>query len=111
MKLLFLILNKVDVLDELLEKLAESGIKGATIIGSKGMARALSDYSDASFLGSLRAVLSPDREENKTILAVLPEDKVPTAVAVIEQTVGDLSLPDTGILFTVPVDFHKGVTL
>ena len=41
MKLLLIVLNKTEKLDELLEELIERGIKGATIFNSIGMAREL----------------------------------------------------------------------
>ena len=107
MKLLVLILNKVETLEPLLARFTDLQINGATILNSTGMARALSDYMDDSFLGSLRAILDPDRDENKTILTVLRDEQVPSAVEAIEDVVGDLSQPDTGIVFTVPVDFIK----
>ncbi len=109
MKLLVLILNKVETLEPLLARFTDLQINGATILNSTGMARALSDYMDDSFLGSLRAILDPDRDENKTILTVLRDEQVPSAVEAIEDVVGDLSQPDTGIIFTVPVDFIKGI--
>lgn len=62
-----------------------------------------------SFLGSLRAMLDPDREENKTILMVLQEEQVEKVRAVSQSVLGDLSKPDTAIFFTVPVDFAEGV--
>ena len=54
MKLLVLILNKTEALEELLEAFVDNGIKGATIISSTGMAHAIGDYHDGAFLGSLR---------------------------------------------------------
>lgn len=111
MKLLILILNKIELLDELLEAMADAQIGGATILHSRGMARELynSGHEDDMFLGSLRAILDPDREENLTILTVVREEQVQLAVQVIEKVVGDLSKPDTGILFTLPVDYIKGI--
>ena len=111
MKLLVLILNKVELLDELLEELARAHIGGATILQSRGMAHELyrNSMDVSSFLGSLRLLLDPDREQNLTILTVVHEDKVPVAVEIIERVVGDLSRPDTGVVFTVPVDFTKGM--
>ena len=58
---------------------------------------------------SLRAILDPEREANKTIMTVLKDEQVDVALAAIEETVGDLSRPDTGIVFTVPVDYIKGM--
>lgn len=109
MKLMVIILNKVEVLDELLQAFAENGISGATILSSTGMARELmNEDSDMNFLGSLRALLNPEREENKTVLAVLKDDQVADARKAVSEVLGDLSKPDTGILFTVPVDFIEG---
>lgn len=108
MKLLVLILNKVEELEHLLEKMERSGIRGATILSSRGMAMALENYMDGSFLGSLRAVMEPAREENRTILMALSEEKVPVALSVISEVI-DLDAPNTGVVFTLPIDFIKGI--
>ncbi|MEG0899128.1 MAG: hypothetical protein RSD67_00085 [Oscillospiraceae bacterium] len=109
MKLLVLILNKVESLEPLLAKFAEIHINGATILNSTGMARALSNYKDVSILGSLRLILDPDREENRTILTVLPDEQVEMAINCIEEVVGDLDRPDTAIVFTMPIDQIRGL--
>lgn len=109
MKLMVFILNKVEALEPLLTAFADHGIGGATILSSTGMARALHAYDDDSIFGSLRAILDPEREANKTIMTVLKDEQVDVALAAIEETVGDLSRPDTGIVFTVPVDYIKGM--
>lgn len=108
MKLMVFILNRVESLEPLLTAFADHGIGGATILSSTGMARALAEVEDSIF-GSLRAILDPEREANKTIITVLKDEQVAEALAAIEETVGDLSAPDTGIVFTVPVDFIKGL--
>ena len=111
MKLLVFVLNKVELLDELLEGFAEEKIGGATIFHSLRMARELSHagHEDDRFLGSLRAFLDPDREESRTIFTVVEDSQVEKVVRVIESVVGSLSRPDTGIVFTLPVDFIKGL--
>ena len=109
MKLMVFILNKVDALELFLCRLAEEGIRGATIVSSTGMAKALFDFGDESFFGSLRAILDPTHEENKTILMVVEESQIQTILQVIDEVVGDLSKPDTGIVFTLPIDMVKGM--
>lgn len=111
MKLLILILNKTEDMEDILAEFANYNIPGATILSSAGMARTLSNsnYENMSFLGSLRAILDPDRRENKTILTVIKDNQVDDAITAIENVIGDLSNPDTGIAFTVPVDFVKGI--
>lgn len=103
-----IILNKVDVLEYLLEGLSAAGIGGATIIESSGLAMTLSKL-DSNFLSaSIRALFSGD-EDNKTIISVIKNDQLDLARRVIYNTVGDLSLPNTGIMFTVPIDFAEGI--
>ena len=108
MKLMVIILNKVDALEYLLEGLSAAGIGGATIIESSGLAMTLSKL-DSNFLSaSIRALFSGD-EDNKTIISVIKNDQLDLARRVIYNTVGDLSLPNTGIMFTVPIDFAEGI--
>ncbi len=109
MRLLVLILNKLDVLDKLLEKLSEQKM-GGTILSSTGMAHELASIKeDIPFLISLRQLIDPQRAENKTILIVLKKEKVPKALEIIESVAGSLTNPDTGIVFTVPIDFATGI--
>jgi hypothetical protein len=108
MKLLVIILNKTEVLDYLLEGLSAAGIGGATIIQSSGLAMTLSRM-DSSFLSaSIRSLFTGDDEDNRTILSVIRNNQLETARKVVYNTVGDLSQPNTGILFTVPLDFVEG---
>lgn len=108
MKLLVIILNKTDVLDYLLESLSAAGIGGATIIESSGLAMTLSKL-DSNFLSaSIKGLFSAGEEDNKTILSVIKNNQLDTARKVVYNTVGDLSLPNTGIMFTLPIDFVEG---
>ncbi len=112
MKLLFLVLNKTEKLDELLSTLAQKKLCNATVTESMGMARLLSekyDDTDIPVLASLRQYLNPERTKNYTVLAVIEDDKLTEIVETIESVIGDLSCEDTGIVFSVPIDFTKGL--
>ncbi|MFA9375474.1 MAG: hypothetical protein ACERKZ_01855 [Lachnotalea sp.] len=112
MKLLFFVLNKTECLDDVLVEFVNRNINGATVIDSAGMARILCDKHDnceIPFLGSIRAYLHPEREKSNIILTVLEDDQLKGAIEAIESIVGDLSKKDTGIVFSVPIDFVKGL--
>lgn len=111
MKLMVFILNKVDSLENILTKFERNNIHDATILSSQGMATALEGYMDGSFFGSLRAPISPVKQENKTVIAVVKDEQVEIAISIIEDVIGSLEKPDTGVVFTLPVDFIKGINL
>lgn len=109
MKLVVMILNKTEALESLLENMTDAGITGATIIDSTGMARVIGEY-DSMIMWSLRKMLNPERQHNKTIFTVVPDEQVATVSEIMKKSVGDLNAPDTGILFTVPIDHVEGLS-
>ena len=107
MKLMVIILNRIDALESLLEGLSSVGVGGATIIESSGMAMTLSRLDSSVLSASIRSLFSGD-EDNRTIFSVIRDDQLDTVRKVVYKTVGDLSKPNTGILFTIPLDFVEG---
>lgn len=110
MKLLIIILNKIECLEELLEEFTQNNISGATIIESKGMLQELSEHDDFRFIGSLRSLFNPEHTENKTILMVTKDETVKQISDITNKVTGGLDKPDTGILFTVPIDYLEGMS-
>lgn len=108
MKLLVIILNKTEALEYLLEGLSAAGIGGATIIRSTGMAATLLQMNSSFLSSSIRSMFTGDDDDNRTILSVINNDQLDIARRVVYNTVGDLSHPNTGIMFTVPLDFVEG---
>ena len=109
-QILFFVLNKTEMLDTLMVALNKAGIKGATILNSTGMAHSLAAKEDSYIISSLRAFLTPDREESRTIFMVLTEEQVKTAREVIHQVVGDLSDPYSGVIFVIPAIYVEGLS-
>jgi hypothetical protein len=110
MQLLLLVLNKIEKMDELLEALVAEGITGATILSSIGMVRELSSHEEYQpMFGSAWFSVDPDRKESKTIFLVLNNDQTDKARRVIHQVIGDMSKPDTAVLFTLPVLSAEGI--
>ncbi|MEG1887842.1 MAG: hypothetical protein RR177_06890 [Oscillospiraceae bacterium] len=107
---MFFVLNKTEVLDRLLLELSEAGIRGATVINSTGMAHSIASREDSPAISTFRAFFLSDREDNKTIFMILDENEAQIARKVINCVVGDLSKPDTGILFSIPTLFVDGIS-
>ena len=105
MKLVMLILNKTECLDELLEEFAEAELPGATIVDSRGMVQELNEVEDDfRIAGSLRNFFAPAHSENKTVFMVVKDEDVATV------STGGLENPDTGILFTLAIDDVEGIS-
>ncbi|MCR4427144.1 MAG: hypothetical protein NUW23_13340 [Firmicutes bacterium] len=105
MQLLFVVINDTALLDDLLSAFLHAGITGATCIESVGMGRTLSEIDPGSLpiFAALRHHLNESRPYNRTVFALLPDDKVDEAISAVQSVVGDLTRPGTGLLFTVPV--------
>jgi len=109
MKLVVIVLNKIECLEELLAEFSRRDLQGATIISSHGMMQELAQADDElRFLGSLRQFLNPDHKENRTIFMAASESRVPVIIEAVNQVTGGLDKGDTGILFTLPIDYLEG---
>ena len=108
MQLLVCVINDPSKVDEILEAFLEMGITGATIIDSFGMGCQL--VQDVPIFAGFRNLLSGSSQYNKTIFSVIDdEEKLREAVRTVENIVGNLKSPSSGIIFTIPVNFVKGL--
>ena len=108
MKLVVIVLNKTECLEPLLAEFAKSNLQGATILESRGMMQELSDEPEMEFMFSLRHMLNPRHRENRTIFMAASSSKVPMIVEAVNKVTGGLDKGDTGILFTLPIDYLTG---
>lgn len=103
------ILKKIDLIDEIMKKLAETGVKGGTIIDGTGMAKALVNMDDIPIFGMLRHMLVDEEKlTSKLLIFVLKEEQVKVTRETIKEVIGDLSEPNTGIMFTIPIKDVEG---
>lgn len=112
MQLLILILKKVELTEDLIRALAENGVHGGTIIDSTGMANVLGNLDDLPMFGMLRKVINQEsgsKETCKTMLFLLKDSEVENARGVIRSVIGDLSRPNTAVMFSVPVNSVEGL--
>ncbi len=110
MELLVIVLNKTEFLSEILQGFVEKGIKGATIIDSAGMGHLIANHFP--FFASYADLSGSNENHSKTIFTVVNScDEKDNAVNVVEEVLGDITKPDSAFLFSVPVNFVKGITI
>lgn len=108
MELMIIVLNKTDLLSELLTEFMENDLSGATVLDSSGMAHLVSNQFP---MFSMFAELESERKDNsKTILKIVEnaEERERTE-NLVEKVIGDLREPDTAIVISVPVSSAKGI--
>jgi len=109
MYVIFLVLNKTECLDDVLAKLKKAGVSGGTIIESTGMVKKLEDSTESYILGSLRLFLEEPRPESKTIFFIVKDEQVEIVRKTVDEAIGGINNPNTGILFGFPISFADGL--
>jgi hypothetical protein len=101
------VLHDIEALNDMLSAWEEVGIKGITILPSTGLARlrqsaALRD--DLPLIPSMHDLMDTQESQNRTLVTIVDsEELVDKVVNATQAIVGDLNLPNTGILAVLPV--------
>lgn len=112
MNVLFIVLNKAEFLEDLLDKFVEIGVKGATILDSQGMGFAMTHggHGNEPFFGKIRSLIDNSRPYNKTIFTVIEDEAtLKLAVEAAKEVFGDVYEPGLGMMFTMPVNDVYGM--
>lgn len=105
MKLLFIILYLDEFLYDILEYFIQEGIEGATILESSGMGEYISNVPlFADFIG----FMSEKKNRSKTIMTLVPEDKVNDVISGVEEITGDLDKKQGAMILTTDITAYKG---
>ena len=107
MKLVVIVLNKTEHLEDLLTAFLEIGVSGATVIDGVGMGRVLSH--DVPIFAGLRSAFPGTSPLNKTVFVVTEDDLVDDILTVIDDVCGTFEKPGTGLVFVLPVDGVRGI--
>lgn len=105
-QVLFVVLNEMDYLNEILDGFVDVGVSGATILESQGMANIIvnSNKQHIFLYGQLKALMQDALPYNKTIFTVLEnQELVDKAVAVVQNVIGDVPKPGVGFMFSLPI--------
>lgn len=110
MFVLFIVLNEPEYLPEVLFKMKQLGIRGATVIDSMGATAISKDIYSIPVIGGFMKSLDGDTHYNKTVFSVIErEDQVNLVMNHIEKVLGgDMKKPNKGIMFVLPVTHMRG---
>lgn len=111
LQLLFLIIKRTELVDDIMKALASAGVHGGTAIDSVGMAKSISTMDNLPTIGFLREMLkgSDPALKGKMILVAVEDSQVEIAKEAILSITGDLDIPNAGVLFGVPITFALGI--
>ncbi|MGE4282150.1 MAG: P-II family nitrogen regulator [Clostridia bacterium] len=111
MYVMFAVISDTKKVKQIINKLRDIGIKGATIVDTMGGG----SHCEARYLSSRPAIGSMYRPMNdpgfsKTIISVIYcEQHVLAAMDAIEEILGgNMKMPHSGIIFTLPVEDCRG---
>lgn len=109
----FLVLDNLEHESAILDSWEKTGITGITLIDSTGLGRIRQRATlrdDVPLLPSLHALLHAKEEHHRTFISVVDgEEAVDRLIEVTQGVLGDMTAPDTGILFVMPVTRVVGV--
>jgi nitrogen regulatory protein P-II 1 len=106
MKLLFIVLNSTENLEEVLEGLIEVGVTGATVVDSVGMGHII---EDVPLFAGMRNIFRAAKPRNNMIFSVVTDPQAADAMHVLETILDCGHARGKGIAFTLPVDSAIGV--
>ena len=106
MKLLFVVLNSADKLEEVLEGLIEVGVTGATVVDSVGMGHII---EAVPLFAGMRNVFRAAKPRNNMVFSVISDAQSSETMDVLGQILDCASERSKGIAFTLPIDQAIGV--
>jgi nitrogen regulatory protein P-II 1 len=106
MKLLFIVLNSADLLEDVLEGLIESGVTGATVVDSVGMGHII---EDVPLFAGMRNIFRAAKPRNHMVFSVIEDGQAAETLQVLDTILGCSQGKGLGIAFTVPIDAAIGV--
>ena len=111
-QMLIFVLNDIDKSADLLEAWDTIGAKGVTCIDTTGLGhmRKAAQIGDLPFYPSLSDMLRSGEHPHRTFFTVVDDEVLlEKLIEAAIDAVGDLDAPNTGILFTVPVNKAYGI--
>lgn len=105
-RLMVIILDQPQLIDDILTGFLDLGVPGATIIESRGMGEII--RRDMPIFAGL-AALFPENTGSRVLLSVLPKSLIDPVLKLVEEVVGDMEGRQSAVCFTLPVEDFRGI--
>jgi nitrogen regulatory protein PII len=107
MYMILFVLHDPARLKEVLNTWHETGVSGITILPSSGFKRLQKSAifrDDMPLMPNLDDLFQYEEALNRTLMTIVPSDEmVDKVVNATQELIGDLNLPNTGILAVIPI--------
>lgn len=106
MKILFIVLNDLSFQRKILELFIDYNVRGATILDSEGMAKAILEYEGMGMMfgGLFGQSIAGTPKASKTIFTVVKDDEnLPLLIKALQTTLESSNEKTIGFMFTMPV--------
>ena len=100
MELLILVMHDPAMMEKILVRMMEAGIRGGTMLDCEGALQALAE-------SSLAKPTSDDK--SKLLLSAMTAENIKFAHKIVLEVTGGLNRENTGVFLTVPLGFTDGV--
>jgi hypothetical protein len=112
-QMVMLVLNRIELLDQVLDAWRAAGVGGTTIVESMGLYRHQQQRKRLHMRFHFEAGIPQGMQRSQyTLFAVVPDDEcVERCRVAAESVMGDLGGPNTGILVAWPLGYAKGIGL
>jgi len=105
--MIWFVLHDTSLLAEVLSAWKEAGVLGITILPSTGLRRLEFSESlrdDIPLIPSIEDLMSDEETLNRTLFTIVDDDSlVEKVIESTQRVVGDLNMPNTGILSVIPL--------
>lgn len=111
MHMLMFVLDDPNQLDPVLEAWdALIEVSGVTIVESSGIVRRRGEMAGSPLMAGLNRLVHSDQEGHYTLFTIVKgEETVRKCIAAVEELVGNLKEPHTGVMAAWPLTVVKGV--
>jgi nitrogen regulatory protein PII len=107
MKLVLIVLNRTDLLEEVIEYFVEVGVKGGTVLDSVGMGKIMA--YDIPIFAAFKELMIGSKASNKVLFTTVDNNEIDDFMAGLDKII-NFNEPGTGVAFTFNIEEVYGLS-